>query len=177
MLKALVVSADSIIGGHICEKLGAAGTTRRTPSLGRIPFNLLSHEPLPFAHVTYFCSGINGFKACAEDPEMAHLVNVEGTVRAAKSQIERGGRVVLLSSCAAETHRLTVYGDLKLETENEFMKFDGAAAIFRFGPVMFPGRNTYPNQKYNPISIERLIEIVTGPFEPGLHKITNPDGR
>lgn len=172
-MKALVVSADSIIGGAICEKLGAAGTTRRLPSRGRIPFDLKSPTPLPFAEFTYFCSGINGFKACVEDQEMAHLVNVEGTANAARAQVDQGGRVILLSSCAAETHPETVYGALKLETEGEFMKLGRAASIFRFGPVMFPDRVTYPNKEYHPISIQKLLEVVTAPFSPGLHRIVN----
>lgn len=171
VLSALVISADSAIGGAICDKIGAVGTTRRKPTLGRIPFDLKDPINLPLADVSYFCSGINGFKACEADPEMARKVNLEGTVATAQDIVSRGGRVVLLSSCAVETHPETVYGALKRETENGFMQFGDRASIFRFGPVMFPGRVTYPNQHYSPIGVDRLVDLVTNDFSPGLHRI------
>lgn len=173
LIENLVVSVDSMIGAAICEKLGAIGTTRRKPTLGRLPYDLKDGEFLPIASRTFFCSGINGFKACEADPEMARKVNVDGVANAAQMQAALGGVVVLLSSCAAETHPDTVYGRLKLETEQRFLKFGNRASIYRFGPVMRPDRETYPNHDYNPISLETLIGHVTGDFAPGLHRITN----
>ena len=174
LISSLVVSADSFIGAEICNKIDAIGTTRRRPSMGRVPFDLRKPDTgLPLAQTTYFCSGINGFRACEAEPEMARLVNVDGVFEAAKPQVALGGLVVLLSSCAAETHPDTVYGRLKLETEEMFQKFGNRASIFRFGPVMFPGRACYKNQDFHPISLNKLLETVTGEFKPGLHRITN----
>lgn len=172
MLKNLVISADSVIGGAICNAIGAVGTTRRSPTLGRVPFDLTSENWLPDAVRVYFCSGINGFKECERDPERARFVNVECTVKHAKRIVSDGCEVVLLSSCAAETHPDSVYGSLKRETEDALLKLEGVS-IFRFGPVMFEGRNTYANKDYHPISLERLIDTVTGPFVPGLHRVLN----
>jgi dTDP-4-dehydrorhamnose reductase len=173
VLRALVVGSDSAIGARICEATGAAGTTRRSPPGDRIPFDLIFPEDLPPAAVTYFCGAINGFKTCAADPEMARRVNVQGTVMAARGQVGKGGKVVLLSSCAAETHPDTVYGRLKLEAEQEFLKMGDAASIFRFATVLFAGETAYPNRDYNPIEAGKLVAALTAPFAPGLHRLLN----
>jgi dTDP-4-dehydrorhamnose reductase len=172
MFDNLVVSGDSKIGAVIAKRLNAAATTRKgTPGL--LHFDLRENLSLPFARTTYFCSGINGFKACADDPQAAFEVNVIGTRRAATGQVRAGCRVVLLSSCAAETHPATVYGSLKLTTEKLFKAFGEQAAIFRFGPVKFEGRATYANGDYQPIEIGDLVDVLTAPFRPGLHRILN----
>jgi len=172
MIGNLVISADSVIGLAICNALGAVGTTRREPPDGRLPFDLRNQIELPLARFTYFCSGINGFKKCEASPKAARYVNVECTLQHAL-EASYHGWVVLLSSCAAETHPDTVYGRLKLETEHGFLALGKRASIFRFGPVMFPGRKTYPNKEYHPIELEKLVSILTTKFEPGLHRILN----
>lgn len=166
-----MVGADSAIGSALCKRLGAVGTTRRLPLWGHILFDLCRPAPLPPARITYFCGAITKFRACDENPELAHQINVEGTVRVARDQVDKGGRVVLLSSCAAETHPDTVYGSLKLETEAAFTKLGGS--IFRFGPVMTPGRHCYPCMDYNPITVDELLVHLTAPFTPGIHRILN----
>jgi dTDP-4-dehydrorhamnose reductase len=163
-MKALIVSADARIGAALCERLGAVGTTRRQVGPDRPYFDLRHLAPLPFADLTYFCSGIVGFARCAADPLTAHEINVVGNVRAAQGQVERGGRVVFLSSCAAETHPDTVYGTLKRETERAFLKFGEAASIFRFGAV------DSPHKEY-PIGLNALIAALTAPFKPGLQRL------
>jgi nucleoside-diphosphate-sugar epimerase len=172
LIEHLVVSADSVIGAALAEKLNAASTTRRYPPNGKWFYDLRYPDgtTIPPAGITYFCSGINGFKACEEDPD-AWKINVIGTVRAAERQVINGGKVVLLSSCASETHPDTLYGGYKLATEAGFRKFGEAASIFRFGPVKFPGRNTYPNGDYQPIEVDALIGRLTAPFSPGLHRV------
>lgn len=177
----LVVSGDSQIGRAIMNRINAAGTTRRLvddptrdPSLAY--FDLRSNAYLPEAKITYFCSGINGFVNCEQNANEAHAVNVAGTVRAAIGQVQRGGKVVLLSSCAAETHLGTIYGDFKFLTEQRFLdKFGDQASVFRFGPAKFPGRKTYPNGDFQPIEISDLVDVLTAPFIPGLHRILSAD--
>jgi dTDP-4-dehydrorhamnose reductase len=173
MFDNLVVSGDSRIGAVIATRLNAAATTRKgTPGL--LHFDLRQWHPfLPLAKTTYFCAGINGFKACATDPVAAFEVNVEGIRRAAMPQVARGHRVILLSSCAAETHPGTVYGSLKLTAEKIFKGFGEQASIFRFGPVELAGRETYPDGEYQPINVADLVDRITGPFQPGLHRILN----
>ena len=172
MIEHLVVSRNSQIGNLIALRLGALATTRRN-KYDPLYFDLREGVPLPEAKITFFCSGINGFVACAADPLAAWAVNVEGTVRAATHQVTKGHRVVLLSSCAAETHPYTVYGAFKRHTERAFEEFGDQASIYRFGPVKFPGRATYSNQDYHPIGVPELVEAVSGPFVPGLHKLFN----
>lgn len=183
----LVVSGDSQIGAAIRKRLDCAATTRRLPLKGeesRVPrpetsddmiyFDLRSTAFLPPARTTYFCSGINGFMKCAADPNEAFEINVVGTVRAACEPVRRGYRVVLLSSCAAETHPDTIYGGFKFLTEQRFLnEFGEHASVFRFGPVKFEGRVCYPNGPYHPLTVDDVVDAVTAPFVPGLHRIFN----
>jgi dTDP-4-dehydrorhamnose reductase len=168
----LVVGGDSAIGAVLAERLNAISTTRRNPANGKLFFDLRDPLwwPLPEAGVTYFCAGINGFKACETNPD-AWSINVVGTVQAAARQVENGGKVVFLSSAAAETHPDTIYGGFKLATEIGFRKLGGASSIFRFGAVMRPDRVTYPNGEYQPIDVEDLVDELTGPFVAGLHRL------
>jgi hypothetical protein len=86
-----------------------------------------------------------------------------------------GGKLILLSSCAAETHPETVYGALKLEAEKEILRLGGCA--LRFGPVAFAGRDVYPNKQYQPIElsdINRIVLSLCADHRPGLHRITEP---
>ncbi len=180
-LDALVISGDSKVGSALMTELRGRGllvmaTTRRSPATGDlIPFDLKCPSYLPQAKVTYFCSGITGFKACLEEPEVAAQVNLLGHYQTAELQ---AGHLVLLSSCAAETHPDTVYGTLKKATEVFFGCFGDRSAMYRFGPVAFPGRNVYPNKEYNPISMPALIKILadaTDAWQPGLHRVLNED--
>ncbi len=122
---ALIISADSEVGQELHKELSLrsfrhTATSRKADTIW-IPFDLRTPTELPFAQVTYFASGITGFKACSDEPDMARLINVTNTVLAAAAQVEKNGRVILLSSCAAETHPDTTYGTLKLEAEREFL--------------------------------------------------------
>lgn len=175
MIDALVVSGDSKIGAAIHQRLACPATTRHGAKGFAYYFDLRGAVALPEAKVTYFCFGINGFKKCAADVEEAWNVNVAGTVRAAREQVRCGHRVVLLSSCAAETHPETVYGDFKFLTECRFLDFGDKASVFRFGPVQFPGRECYPNGAFQPITVDEVVDFVTAPFVPGLHRVFTPN--
>ncbi len=169
----LIVGGDSRIGSEIANALGAASTSRRVPiAQGKIPFDLRRPSWLPLADRTFFCAGINTFNECYEDPEEAKLINYTNTVKTAQGLVDRGGKVIFLSSAAAETHPETVYGKLKFDAENWFLKFGSKGSIFRFGPVAFTGKE-YACGDYHPIKLDKLVHIIAFGFVPGLHKITN----
>ncbi len=183
-LDALVISGDSRVGSALITELRSLGlivmaTTRRSPAAdGLLPFDLKWPSYLPHAKVTYFCSGITGFKACNDDPTMAAQVNLIGHYQTAQRICHSGGRVVLLSSCAAETHPDTIYGTLKKTAEVFFANFGEYSAAYRFGPVAFPKRHAYPNKEYNPISLPALLDILvsaTVTWQPGLHRVLNKE--
>lgn len=190
MLDALIVSGDSQIHKALIARLRQDGrqvvaTTRKYPPQSsrleswrledRIPFDLRWPTFLPRARLTFFCTGINGFKPCEADPEEARRINVT-LLTAAARQVATSSRIVFLSSSAAETHPDTIYGKCKLDAEKIFLELGGAC--FRFGPVAFPGRNVYPNEVYSPINLSTLTNLLAGCFErwePGLHCVYNRD--
>jgi nucleoside-diphosphate-sugar epimerase len=183
MLDALIVGGDSQIGKALIARLmddhrTVVATTRKyPPAAGRnvIPFDLRWPTYLPRADVTFFCTGINGFKPCEADPEEARRINVTLLTAAARRVADMGSKLVFLSSSAAETHPDTVYGTCKRDAEKVFLELGGAC--FRFGPVAFPGRHVYPNEVYSPINLSTLTDLLAGVkrFEPGLHSIYNRD--
>lgn len=180
MIDAVVVGADSHIGSALfCSlsgKCNVVGTSRRFNSNFHRFELLYEGRKLPPAAVTYFCAAITGFKICDADPEFARTVNVHRTVESAASQVERGGRVVYMSSAAAETHLDRTYGQLKLEVERGFLKFGDSAAIVRCGPVNGLGRFTYPDGPYHPIDLAHLVkylgDLMTD-WQPGIHRLLN----
>jgi dTDP-4-dehydrorhamnose reductase len=179
MLDALVISGDSQIGKALVAKLLDDGylvqaTTRKGPSEGLIEFDLRWPRVLPAAHITFFCTGINGFKACEADPEKARRINVTLLTAAARHVAAMGTKAVFLSSGAAQTHPDTVYGRCKLDAEKVFCELGGAC--YRFGPVAYPGRKVWANDVYSPINLSTLTDLLAGCFErwdPGVHSIYN----
>ena len=168
MLDALIIGGDSQIGKALAEKLRSLGwntatTTRKwppiEPSADVLPFDLRWPTYLPQAKVTYFSTGINGFKPCDADPEEAKRINVTLLLAVAR-RLAYTTRLVFLSSSAAETHPLTVYGQCKLAAERGFLEYGGVC--FRFGPVAFPGRNVYPNEIYSPMNLSTLTRVLSG---------------
>jgi nucleoside-diphosphate-sugar epimerase len=184
MIDALIVGADSKVGRALRQRLSAewpwvAGTSRRIErSKGRLlALDLECPSPLPAARVTYLLAAVNGFKRCNDDPATATLVNFHGTMEVALRQFERGGRVVFMSSCAAEHHLTTVYGSLKLQVEEALLFRSGMAAILRTGPIMFPGRAAYPDRDFYPLPLEDVVETLADlmrVWAPGVHRITRP---
>lgn len=185
MLDALIVGGDSQIGKALIAKLKqngqqVAATTRKwpppEPAEDIIPFDLRWPTFLPRARVTFFCTGINGFKPCEADPAEARRINVTLLTAAARRVHDMSSKLVFLSSAAAETHPDTVYGTCKRDAEKIFLDLGGAC--YRFGPVAFPGRHVYPNEVYSPINLSTLTELLAGHealWDPGLHRIYNRD--
>jgi nucleoside-diphosphate-sugar epimerase len=192
MLDALIVGGDSQIGKALWARLRqdarwvVATTRKRPPADGMLPFDLRFQSWLPVTRLAFFCTGINGFKPCEDDPEEARRINVTLLTRTARRLHDRLAppRLVFLSSSAAETHPDTVYGKCKLDAERVFLELGGAC--YRFGPVALaggmalsrPGQKVYPNEVYSPINLSTLTDLLAGCFErwePGLHCIYNRD--
>jgi len=187
MLDALIIGGDGKIGQAlktrlISDKKSVVSTTRRWPPYGRdldttfIPFDLRYPTFLPKASITYLTTGINGFRPCDADPVEAKRINTTLLVEAARYCFKKGSLIVYLSSSAAETHPDTVYGTTKREAE-EGMKYLNPA-IYRFGPVAFPGREVWPNPTYHPMNLSTLVNALANLFnkwESGLHCLYNKD--
>lgn len=182
MLDALMIGGDGKIGQALVERLRTGGrsvvaTTRKwPPAPGMLAFDLRYRSWLPLARITFLCTGINGFKPCDADPETARLVNTTLLVDAARYCTNVGSRIVYLSSSAAETHPDTVYGTTKREAEHGILPL--GAAVYRFGPVAFPGRHVFPNEIYSPMNLSTLTATLANLFDewdPGLHCLYNRD--
>ena len=85
-------------------------------------------------------------------------INLYTPVALAETQIEKGGKVLFLSSSAAVTRRGTVYGDLKAEAERQFLAMGENAAVARFGPVEATGREYYADGLYRPVNLDWLVK-------------------
>lgn len=178
----LVIGADSYIGAALMMELRVRGyrglgTTRRAPlEFGLVSFDLCAPSALPKADVSYFCAGL-GFRQCEEDPSLARQTNVLGPLLAARQIVEVGGKVVMLSSSAAETRLDSVYGMLKRDCEREFLAYDTRAAVFRFGPIWRVGRSPYADHDFQPLGLADIVHRLAGllsQWTPGLHRVTVP---
>jgi nucleoside-diphosphate-sugar epimerase len=186
MLDTLIIGGDGVIGRALSDylwrrdhdvRLGRGdvwATTRKRPieKPGYIPFDLRWPCALPLAKRVIFCTGVNGFKACEEDP-LSRAVNVTFLLRTAEEIVgsSPATRLVYLSSSAAETHPETKYGTHKREAEFGILRLSGT--VLRFGPVCIPGRHVYPNDVYTPISLETIKCLLSkSELRPGLHRLT-----
>ncbi len=104
-MKALVVGADGLIGASLAESLRHAGhevlgTTRRKQA-GGLMLDLAKAEEFqvpPGVEIAFICAGIGSLVECAKSPEATARVNLVGTAYLARQLVERGGRVVYLST-------------------------------------------------------------------------------
>lgn len=185
MLDALIVGGDSRIGKALYKKLWQRGyrtnaTSRREDFAGGPLFlDLRDPGPLPAARVTYLCAAVTGFKPCEDDPQEAWHVNVNGTLKVARDQIARGGKIVFLSSSASVSHLSKNYGYYKLKAEQELFTLGENAAVVRFGPVRSDTRETYPDGYYDPIDMEELTDFLirrfADDFSPGCWPLYSPE--
>lgn len=153
-MKAIVVGADGTIGTALFrafEQRGDTvyGTTRRRALVGaKRPYLDLAADDLgstllPDADVVFFCAAIVSYAECRLHPEQAQRVNVTNPAALARRLIEKGARVVLLSTNAVFDGRepkvpalrptcpISVYGKLASEAEQKFAALGDRVAIAR----------------------------------------------
>ncbi len=136
----LIIGADSLIGKALYQRLAeldknVMGTSRRIDGKHMF-FDLADNEKLgylPFARHVFICAGINGFKACETNIELATKVNYVETCRIARDFISKGSHVIFLSSSSVFGENslfpkedsivkpATEYGRLKALTERQML--------------------------------------------------------
>lgn len=156
---ALVIGADSMIGGELLRRLQAAGRPARGTSRKNVGPNLyldLAAPPErwegPAVSVAYFCAAITQLGPCKKDPEGTRKINVEGTLHLARLLANQGAFLVFLSTNLVfdgtrpyrridePTLPQNEYGRQKAEAERGILKL-GQAAILRLTKVF---RGSYP---------------------------------
>jgi len=188
LLDALIVGGDSFIGAALFARLKSQGyevraTSRKTyadrpprTKASRLFLDLYRPTPLPHARVTYLLAGITKFKQITSDLNAAARVNVTGNIAVAAYQRRRGGRIVFMSSSSTEHVPMHEHGMLKFATEIALLSaFGDDVAIVRCGPIMREGRECYPDNDYQPLSLEVVIDFlstfVTEEWRPGLKRL------
>jgi len=161
----LVAGQDGVLGRAVLARLRARGletwgTTRRPPPWEplTLPLDLSVRnarlpEP-PRFRAAVLCAGATGQAACAADPAGTRAVNVDGVLRLAAALLDRGTRVVFLSSDAVfaadsapgtegrAPAPLTEYGRQKAAAEAALLDLDrgrGLVQVCRLGKVLHRG--------------------------------------
>jgi dTDP-4-dehydrorhamnose reductase len=105
LIVTLIVGADGLIGGALLRLLCDAGEevvgTSRRPGSGLVELDLREPDCFsvqPGIHTAVLCAGIGSLAECASAPLATAAVNVDGTVRLARSLADAGVNVVLLST-------------------------------------------------------------------------------
>jgi dTDP-4-dehydrorhamnose reductase len=153
----LVIGADGAIGGELLRTLRSnsmrtVGTTRRTDAEAGMMRLDLAAEPANWPlrdrfDVAFLCAAVTSIERCRQNPAESRLVNVERTLRLARTLLEWGTHVVFPSTnhvfdgthaCQkpdAATRPRTDYGRQKAEIERELLTISGAT-IVRFTKVI-----------------------------------------
>src|SRR5579864_7638047 len=110
MAAKIIIGGDGAIGRALVRELQWRGdvvwpTTRRAGAVNPgqqvdLSDPDISAARLPTADVAYFVAAVNGFVTARSHPEVARQVNVASPVKLARQLVDRGVRVVLVSSCA-----------------------------------------------------------------------------
>jgi dTDP-4-dehydrorhamnose reductase len=168
MAKVIVIGGDSTIGRGLVRALTQRGdvvysTTRRRAQTGDrrpwidLAYAAVSAEGLPGADVAFFAAAVNGFAAARANPVLAQRVNVIASAAIAKQLVERGTRVVFLSSTAVfdfgeplvpadrPASSKTIYGQIKAEAEAEFLKLGQSASVVRLTKVVTDDMPVFTN--------------------------------
>lgn len=138
---ALIIGVDSLIGSALYERLSNIGKhvigTSRKLNAKHLFFDLTQLEKineLPLARHIFICAGVNGFKVCEENIDLAIKVNFYSTCRIAKHFMMLGSHVIFFSSSSVfGSNRIfpmeyeivnpnTDYGRLKVLAEQQMSK-------------------------------------------------------
>jgi dTDP-4-dehydrorhamnose reductase len=115
-------------------------------------FETLPEDVVQQTKVVFVCAAVTGFAACANDPQGSRHINVIRTVELGQHFMQRGARVVYLSSTAvfdgtqaglterAPTSAVTEYGKQKADCEAGLLaasaELPGSCAVVRLTKVV-----------------------------------------
>lgn len=149
-MRTLVIGAAGQVGKALCSVCEAKGfevykTSRRTP--GMIPVDLADPLSIKAAFKTarpelvFLCSAMTNVDGCERDPELARLINVEGTRTVVAEAAALHAKLVYISTEYvfdgsfgpydedAPVNPINVYGRTKLEAERLSLTLPGALSI------------------------------------------------
>lgn len=167
-MKAIILGIDSGIARALSTTLAArgnrvVGTTRRRDRVSGSTLYLNFEDPkssdsaLPEADVAFFCAAVTSFADCRNRPDLARRVNAITPAAIAARLVERGTRVVLLSTSAVfdcrspwmteDRPRLpaSAYGRTKAEAEGAFLALGPSASVLRLTKVLTPDMKLFAN--------------------------------
>lgn len=131
----VVVGATGQVGRRVLAASGgpAIGTSSRdVPGLLRLELrepDRFDYACLQPGDVTVLTAGVSSPDACARDPAGAAAVNVQGTARFMERALERGARVMFLSSDTVLGHGDAPYARMKREIEARFAQHPDVRAV------------------------------------------------
>lgn len=156
----LIVGANSLIGGSLCEYLETHGkdvwrTTRRLDEVkGKTVFFDVASDykswelPEVSFGAAFICCAVTSIALCESKIHECNAINVDGTLSLAKFFIQRGIFFIFLSSnmvfdgsyafCQSNdaVNPLTEYGRMKVEVEKALLLQSEKSAIVRLTKVM-----------------------------------------
>uniref|UniRef100_A0A6M3J824 Putative dTDP-4-dehydrorhamnose reductase n=1 Tax=viral metagenome TaxID=1070528 RepID=A0A6M3J824_9ZZZZ len=180
-----LIIGNGEIGSALYAHLRKFGETQYTSRNGvGVHLDLGEKWILPPCETAYICSGKTKTKECEDDPEGTRFINVIQTVKLANELVERGTRVIFISSERVFNGLVpfrkvndpysptTEYGRQKVEAE---LALRGVTVI-RFGKVLgwdvplfegwiedlLDGRPIYPFSDVGmaPVSLEFAVEML-----------------
>jgi dTDP-4-dehydrorhamnose reductase len=124
--RVLVVGASGFVGGHLFGHLSSKGIrTLGTQSTDKhahfLRFNLVSQRILDIIPrefiagegpmVACICAACANVEACGRDPDATRAINVTGTIRLIDDLLERGFRILFVSTSAVHNGKLAIYDE------------------------------------------------------------------
>lgn len=151
----LIIGGDSAIGGALACRLSEIGRSPLTTSRRKAGSPLFldladvrGWQPPENITVAYLTAAMTSLAACEDDPARARVVNIVNTVAIARTLLEKGARIVFLSTNLVfdgETPRTpaeakpapeTAYGRQKAEAERLLMEGGSHVSILRLSKVI-----------------------------------------
>lgn len=196
----LVVGGDGAIGSALFTALQAdtfnvTKTTRRVQNISKETIYLNLANPSGFPSVAenrydsaILCGAMTSIRDCEENPFESKLINVDGTIKLARSLVQQGTQIIFISTnmvfdgskpftkVTDKTCPITEYGRQKVAVEEALQALDANVAIIRFGKIIQPnhallshwvselsaGRSIspYADKRIAPISMKVALKIL-----------------
>lgn len=133
--KLLVIGSQGFIGGHFCRAYPEIVGIDRSHLDLCDPHLEMSTEGYRYALIA---AGMGNPRKCAQNPDLSDACNVRGPLKLGKELLKRGILPIFFSSDyvlndALEVAPLNLYGEQKLELEQEATKMD--ALVIRLSKV------------------------------------------